>query len=300
MTYLRMFRFQYLVMPLLRKKPKYDKKYAISICTIFKDEAPYIKEWIEFHSMMGVDHFYLYNNGSTDNYLEILQPYIDEGLVTLVDFPGEKMQLKAYCHFYEQFASVTQWVSFLDIDEFICPNTALNIKQWIKSYERFPIILVYWKMFGTSGLMQHDFNKLVIEQYHICWDSLYHVGKCFINTDYPIANKTSSFHHEPVVMYPLFGLKLKVTAVNQFKKAALSELGLHRKSKEKTPPIQVNHYWSKAWELYDAKRNRPSACRGELKTRMPYFFWHENHNCTTDYNIYKYVMQLKLRMKGVE
>ena len=139
-------RFNILIRPFLRRKPKYDKKYDMSICAIFKNEARFLREWIEFHSMVGVDHFYLYNNGSTDDYLSILQPYIDKGLVTYIDFPGEQMQLKAYSDFYEKFACETQWVSFLDIDEFICPNSHLSIKEWIKSYERFPVILIYWKM----------------------------------------------------------------------------------------------------------------------------------------------------------
>lgn len=31
----------------------------LSICATFKDEAPYIPEWIEFHRRVGVDHFFL-------------------------------------------------------------------------------------------------------------------------------------------------------------------------------------------------------------------------------------------------
>ena len=31
--------------------------YEFAICTIFKNNASYLKEWIEFHRMMGVEHF---------------------------------------------------------------------------------------------------------------------------------------------------------------------------------------------------------------------------------------------------
>ncbi len=40
----------------------------ISIISLFRDEAPYLKEWIEFHRLIGVDQFHLVNNNSTDNY----------------------------------------------------------------------------------------------------------------------------------------------------------------------------------------------------------------------------------------
>lgn len=38
----------------------------LSIGAIFKDEAPYLAEWIEFHRLVGVEHFFLYDNLSTD------------------------------------------------------------------------------------------------------------------------------------------------------------------------------------------------------------------------------------------
>ena len=68
-----------LVRPFLRK-PKYNKKYRISICGIFKNEAPFLKEWIEFHEMIGIEHFYLYNNNSDDNFEEILHHMLMEDL----------------------------------------------------------------------------------------------------------------------------------------------------------------------------------------------------------------------------
>lgn len=30
-------------------------KYYFSLCAIFKNEAPYFREWIEYHRMLGVD-----------------------------------------------------------------------------------------------------------------------------------------------------------------------------------------------------------------------------------------------------
>ena len=41
-----------------------EKDYKVSLCTIFKNEAPYLKEWIEFNHLIGVEHFFLYNNNS--------------------------------------------------------------------------------------------------------------------------------------------------------------------------------------------------------------------------------------------
>lgn len=54
---------------------------------MFQNEAPWLKEWITYHhKVLGVDHFYLYNNDSTDDFMKILQPYIDNGIVELIDW----------------------------------------------------------------------------------------------------------------------------------------------------------------------------------------------------------------------
>ena len=39
-------------------------------------------EWIEFHRLVGVERFFLYDNGSTDDHREVLAPYVEEGIVT--------------------------------------------------------------------------------------------------------------------------------------------------------------------------------------------------------------------------
>ena len=58
-------------------KPKItEKKYNVAICAIFKNEGPYLKEWLEFNHLIGIEHFFMYNNNSEDNYLELLNPYI--------------------------------------------------------------------------------------------------------------------------------------------------------------------------------------------------------------------------------
>jgi hypothetical protein len=54
---------------------------------MFKDEAPWLKEWISYHhNILGVEHFYLYNNDSSDDYREVLRPWIDQHIVELIDW----------------------------------------------------------------------------------------------------------------------------------------------------------------------------------------------------------------------
>ena len=84
------------IMNIFVPRRKNETKYNVSICGIFKNEGKYLREWIEFHKIVGVEHFYLYNNNSEDNFREILEPYIEDGLVTLVEWKKNQAQMEAY------------------------------------------------------------------------------------------------------------------------------------------------------------------------------------------------------------
>lgn len=75
---------------------KTAKEYTVAVCAIFKNESVFLKEWLEYHLLIGVEHFYLYNNFSEDNYQDILAPYIEKGQVTLTEWPVQFGQLPAY------------------------------------------------------------------------------------------------------------------------------------------------------------------------------------------------------------
>src|SRR5690348_2224989 len=64
----------------MAEQSQIEKKHKLSICSLFKNEAVHLKEWIEYHQMVGVDHFYLYDNGSKDRPRDVLTPYIRKGL----------------------------------------------------------------------------------------------------------------------------------------------------------------------------------------------------------------------------
>ena len=76
------------------KNTKFENELAIG--AIMKNEGPYLKEWLDFHILVGVTKFYLYDNESTDETKEILKPYIKSGIVEYNYWPGKAMQMAAY------------------------------------------------------------------------------------------------------------------------------------------------------------------------------------------------------------
>ena len=138
----------------------------IAVCAIFKDEAPYLLEWLAFHKMIGVDMFYLYDNGSSDGGGEVIRRSRFARNVTLIDWPERPGQLSAYNHFRVHHARQFTWVAFIDIDEFIMPLASASIRQILlrNIYQPYAAILLQWLVFGPSGHI-HRPDGLVIESY---------------------------------------------------------------------------------------------------------------------------------------
>ena len=124
---------------------------TIAICAIFKNEARYILEWIGFHRMVGVDHFVLYDNGSTDDGPALIRrsPFAQD--VTLIDWPQRAGQIPAYADFIARHARRFTWAAIIDTDEFIHPVESETLRPVLRRYDGFSAVLLNWLVFGPSG-----------------------------------------------------------------------------------------------------------------------------------------------------
>jgi len=123
----------------------------LSICCIFKDEAPYLEEWLRFYDLVGVDHFYLYDNGSTDQFVPVLAPWVNAGRATVMGISGPAPQKKAYADCIQRFASDSRWIAFLDLDEFLFSPVQADLREFLPAYDSQPGVVANWVMFGASG-----------------------------------------------------------------------------------------------------------------------------------------------------
>jgi len=157
------------------------KNMKISIISQFRDEAKYLKEWIEFHLLVGVDNFYLTNHLSVDNYLEVLQPYIDKGIVKITDllkdanvgensFKNEQILLNYSMPIINKHIneSDSDWFIFLNVDEFLYPTKENNLKDIIIKFDsNVGQIGVNWRLMGNSNYRLKD-GELIIEKLTKC------------------------------------------------------------------------------------------------------------------------------------
>ena len=152
-------------------------KYNISIVAIVKDEAEYIEEWLQFHIFMGIEHFYIYDNNSSDDTAKILKEYEKRGLVTYIFWPGICQQIPAYSNAINSFKNDSIYIAFIDVDEFLFSPTGNKIfdeldqiwNQYKESYnplfEKKPAAIgVNWRRYGTSFYTDRP-DDLVIKRF---------------------------------------------------------------------------------------------------------------------------------------
>ncbi|CAM9112948.1 unnamed protein product [Discosporangium mesarthrocarpum] len=104
---------------------------SLSICTMFKNEGPYLVEWLNYHRLLGVTKVYMYDNGSTDESSAVLAGYVSSGFALIIDWPHAGAQTQALNDCLRRFGHSTRWMSFIDVDEFIDPAPALPIHSTV-------------------------------------------------------------------------------------------------------------------------------------------------------------------------
>jgi hypothetical protein len=126
---------------------------TLCLVAIFKNESDILEEWIEHYLQQGVDKFFMIDNGSTDNYYSILQPYIKNNKVELVIDTTRFAQTNLYNKYYLNKCKAYDWVIVCDLDEFIYGRKYCNsIKDFLnKAHDSFSQVFIPWKMFGSNG-----------------------------------------------------------------------------------------------------------------------------------------------------
>src|SRR5687768_11286305 len=126
-------------------------RHYLSACLCFMDAATYLAEWLAFYSALGVEHFFLYDNVSSDAYEAVTAPYVSSGRATLLTFPGRGVQHAMYSHCLRTFGDATRWMMFCDDDEFLFPAEDVGLPGALERYEEFAGVAVAWHLYGSSG-----------------------------------------------------------------------------------------------------------------------------------------------------
>ncbi|MDR2933925.1 MAG: glycosyltransferase family 92 protein [Rickettsiales bacterium] len=258
---------------------KLDFSNFLSLVLIIKNEASYIEEWINYHRIVGVNKFYIYDNESTDNLKKILQPYIKSNLVDYTYWTGQKQQKIVYNDALKKHRLDTKWLGFIDSDEFLVPVSKKTLPDVIKEINPKYGLQVHWVFYGSNGHIKRS-SGLVIERF----------TKRAANDYYP-NHICKSIVNPRIIYYQTehsgYFIGNNFSIDEQGKKCGMGGNITFEK-------IRCNHYYTKSKEEYLNKINRGDAIYGTSLTSMNIFdSIDKDRNEITDNIMKKYVPLVK-------
>jgi hypothetical protein len=126
--------------------------YNFCVCAVFKNESHILEEWILHYLFHGVEHFYLINDNSNDDYKSIICKY--SNYITLYDndinTKAVGRQSVIYEKYFRPILNHSKWFAILDLDEFLYSPNEINLLSIIEKYNEFTQIRINWLHFGSN------------------------------------------------------------------------------------------------------------------------------------------------------
>lgn len=229
-----------------------EPEYKLSVAAIFQCESRFLKEWIDYNLLIGVEHFWLYYNPDlSEPWSELnpyiydvqiaLEPYINSGIVDLYIWdnltPHVRFafgcQAQAYQHALKRAKGKTKWLAIIDVDEFIVPLDTFTLTKTLdRFYDKASGVCVHWQMFGTSDVPFIWPQDLMIEQLtrKAVWN---HPVNGWYKTIMKVSDVvTIENPHYPVYKKGKFGVNTAGNPNFQESEVCIKHL-------------QINHYWTR-------------------------------------------------------
>lgn len=237
-----------------------NEKFNIAATIIVKNEKMYMREWIEYHRIIGVEHFFIYDNESTDNLKDLLKPYIKQGIVSYTFVKGPKKQMPCYEDSVARNRKRVKWMAFLDADEFINIHSNCSLLDFLKEYEMFSGIGINWISFDSNNHELMPQNGFILSNY----------TRCYLSPDDYVPNR-----HVKSIVKPRHIRCFNSPHVPEIKPSLCKKHYMVTENFEKitealtvknsTKKIQINHYFSKSKEEYLKKIKRGRADNGSMR-----------------------------------
>ena len=136
----------------------------VALCCIGRLENQYAVEYVEYYKSIGFDKIFIYDNNhdGEEHFEDVLQTYIDDGFVTVIDYRNkEAAQLSAYNDCYSKYGNEYDWIAFFDFDEFLTLVKDKDIKSYLSHFDGFQGVKINWMVYTDNGLVKNDGRKVL-------------------------------------------------------------------------------------------------------------------------------------------
>jgi hypothetical protein len=229
---------------------------TLAVCAIFRDEGRYLAEWVTFHRLQGVERFYLYDNLSTDDWRQALEPELRSGVVTVTPWDQVPGQGSAYEDCLRRHRTDARWIAFIDCDEFLFSPGGQSLPEVLRRFDLHPGVVVNWRMYGTNGWEQPP-EGLVVENFPLR-------GPDDLEANQLVKSIVNPRAALGVTQWPAHYFQLRGNPVDECGRPALR----HTRQPSTADLLRINHYYARSAATFRAKSARPRADYGAVTVRF--------------------------------
>lgn len=264
--------------------------HTLSIGLFFKNDHHYLREWVEYYRIIGVEHFYMAcNDDDPSASHRLLEPYIARGIMTFRTIsggPGVVKQMEAHEWFLSRADTI--WLVVADLDEFMMPVKDKYLIDVLTDYQHYGGVAANWINYGSSGLYFPPPLATKGFVYRAAEDFPDHqIFKCVIQPKKvagPINPHTFKMKTGEHIVDELGRKIVEGTVYNYSLPATYRRL-------------RVNHYRVRSWTDFKAKCQRwAGGGHPDLRDDLFGYFARSDQNEVLDLSMYRYVPEIKSQL----
>ncbi|GFZ19095.1 C3H4 type zinc finger protein [Actinidia rufa] len=130
------------------------KQYHMCVCTMLRNQAQFLREWVTYHARIGVQSWFIYDNNSDDEISDLIESLEGGNFnITRHVWPWIKTQEAGFAHCALRARDSCEWVGFIDVDEFLHLPLGLSLHDVLQNQSsEVGELRASCHSFGPSGL----------------------------------------------------------------------------------------------------------------------------------------------------
>lgn len=205
-------------------------QHRVCACTMLRNQARFLHEWIMYHARIGVERWFIYDNNSDDDIENIIESLVNKDFkITRHLWPWIKTQEAGFAHCALRARDFCEWVAFIDVDEFLHLPSGVHLGTLISNQTIRPEVgelRISCHNFGPSGLKSIPTEGVMVG--YNCRLSMPERHKSIVRPDKLNPSLINMVHH--------FDLKDGFRHVNVDRNLMV-----------------INHYKFQVWEVFKEK-----------------------------------------------
>ncbi len=155
------------------KQNEDELKYFACLCTIGKMENLYARFLVQYYRNIGFEKFIFVDNNQNNSQVlsDVLQDYINNGTVDIINHIGEKFRGALYNEeIYQKYKNRCEWLGFFDFDEYLVmfsdEGKNITIKEYLTNprYDNCEGIEINWVLYYDNDNPHYE-NKSLNERF---------------------------------------------------------------------------------------------------------------------------------------